>query len=109
MSDNVPNWLAVMRAITGMTEQSGSGSNPRILHMADAIAREYPAQANYCAQYTSDDIAWCGLTVAYCVTIAGYEPQFGDTDTERWMWAQSWAEWGDELDEPKQGCIVVQT
>jgi uncharacterized protein (TIGR02594 family) len=109
MADTVPPWLAVMRGITGLTEVSGSGSNPAILHMADAIARDWPAQANYAAQYTSDDIAWCGLCVAYCVSTAGFEPQYGDTDTERWMWAQSWDLWGEELNEPKQGCIVVQT
>ena len=109
MPDTIPPWLAVMRAITGMTEQSGSGSNPRILHMADAIGRDWPEQANYAAQYTSDDIAWCGLTVAYCVSTVGYEPQFGPTDTDRWMWAQSWAEFGVPLSTPKQGCIVVQT
>jgi len=108
MPDTVPPWLMVMRAITGMTEAPGSANNPHILHMADAIGREWPAQANYAAQYTSDDIAWCGLTVAYCVSTAGYEPQYGATDTERWMWAQSWDEWGEELEEPKQGCIVVQ-
>lgn len=109
MPDTLPPWLAVMRAITGMTEKSGSGSNPAILHMADAIGRDWPEQANYAAQYTSDDIAWCGLTVAYCVSTVGYEPQFGPTDTDRWMWAQSWAEFGVPLSTPKQGCIVVQT
>ena len=31
------------------------------------------------------------------------------TDTERWMWAQAWADWGVGIPEPKQGCIVVQT
>ena len=109
MSEQAPPWLMIMRAITGMTETEGAGDNPRILHMADAIAREYPHQADYCAYYTGDDIAWCGLTVGYCVTLAGIEPVFGETDTERWMWALAWADWPDSetLDKPKLGCIVV--
>ena len=109
MTEQVPPWLMIMRAITGMTETEGSGDNPRILHMADAIAREYPHQADYCAYYTGDDIAWCGLTVAYCMALANIEPVFGATDTERWMWALAWSEWeGSEiLKEPKLGCVVV--
>lgn len=111
MSEIAPQWLMVMRAITGLTENEGSGSNPRILHMADAIARQYPHQAEYCGYYTGDDIAWCGLAVAYCVTLAGIEPVFGETDTERWMWAQAWADWNQstELAEPQLGAIVVTT
>lgn len=105
----VPAWLSVMRAITGLTENPGSGDNPFILHMSDAIAREYPDMASYCAQYTHDDIAWCGLTAAYCMTLAGIRPVFGDTDTERWMWADAWSTWpdGDKLSEPTLGCVVV--
>jgi uncharacterized protein (TIGR02594 family) len=104
-----PPWLMVMRAITGMTEQSGSGDNPRIMHMADAIAREYPHQADYCSYYSGDDVAWCGLTVAYCVTLSGIEPVFGETDTERWMWALAWSDWAQstKLAEPQLGAIVV--
>ena len=111
MAEIAPPWLMVMRAITGLTENEGSGDNPRILHMADAIAREYPHQADYAAYYTGDDIAWCGLAVGYCVTLAGIEPVFGETDTERWMWAQAWAEWSQstELNDPQLGAIVVTT
>lgn len=105
----VPTWLAVMRSMTGMTEVSGGGDNPWIMHMSDAIAREYPEQAAYCALYTGDDVAWCGLTVAYCMTLSGIEPVYGDTDTERWMWALAWSEWPQsrKLDVPQVGCGVA--
>lgn len=111
MTEIAPPWLMVMRAITGMTEDPSSGDNPRIMHMADAIAREYPHQADYAAYYTGDEVAWCGLAVGYCVTLAGIEPVFGETDTERWMWAQAWADWNQstELEEPQLGAIVVTT
>jgi uncharacterized protein (TIGR02594 family) len=106
-----PPWLMVMRSITGMTETPGSGNNPQIMHMADTIAKKYPHQAEYCSYYTGDDVAWCGLAVAYCTTMSDIEPVFGDTDTERWMWAQAWADWpqSTELAEPQLGAIIVTT
>lgn len=111
MADEAPPWLVAMRAITGLTENEGSGSNPRILAMADFIGKKYPEQASYAANYTSDDIAWCGLTVGFVMAVADVEPVFGPTDTDRWMWAQAWADDGDwaaeELDEPILGCVVV--
>jgi lysozyme len=110
--DAVPTWLAVMRAITGMTETEGSADNPRIMHMADVVAREYPEQATYASYYTGDDVSWCGLAVAYCMTLAGIEPVFGPTDTDRWMWAQAWGGkyWqADKISSPRLGAVMVMT
>jgi lysozyme len=109
MPGEVPSWLQAMRAITGMTEASGSADNPRILHMADTIGKEYPHQKTYADSYKHDDTPWCGLTVGYCMTLSGIEPVFGATDTDRWMWALAWSEWEDSilLDEPRLGCVVV--
>src|SRR5262245_13084609 len=112
MLDDTPKWLLVMRQITGTEEYSGAANNPKIMGWVDAIARAYPEMQNYCNGYAGDDIAWCGLTVAYCCTEAGIRPVFGPTDTDRWMWAQAWA------DDPKNfkptgrltpGTIVVMT
>jgi uncharacterized protein (TIGR02594 family) len=108
----VPTHLAAMRAITGMTETPGSADNPKIMAMADYIAKKYPEQAAYASYYTGDDVAWCGLTVGFCMAVADIEPVFGPTDTDRWMWAQAWASnyWeADELDEPCLGCVAVMT
>src|SRR5262245_62031523 len=88
---DIPAWLQVMRSITGPTEYSGAANNPKIMSWVDTIARAYPEMQTYCNGYTGDDIAWCGLTVAYCMTMAGIRPVFGPTDTDRWMWAQAWA------------------
>jgi lysozyme len=107
---DVPPHLVAMRAITGLTENEGSGSNPRILFMADYIAKKYPEQADYAANYTSDDIAWCGLATGFCMAVAGIEPVFGPTDTDRWMWAQAWGGnyWdAEEIDEPCLGAVIV--
>jgi hypothetical protein len=112
-SGDVPPWLDVMRAITGTTETPGSADNPKIMAMADYIARKYPEQAEYASYYTGDDVAWCGLTAAFCCAVADIEPPFGPTDTDRWMWAQSFGNpknWqADEIDEPCLGCFAAMS
>lgn len=110
VNKEVPPWLDVMRAITGTTETPGSADNPKIMGMADYIARKYPEQAEYASYYTGDDVAWCGLTVGFCMAAADIEPVFGPTDTDRWMWAQAWGGkyWeADEIDEPCLGAVIV--
>jgi uncharacterized protein (TIGR02594 family) len=107
--DDVPVPLQVMRAITGLTETPGDPDNPKILAMRDFIARTFPDQAGYCALYQHDETPWCGLTVAFCMAVAGIPGPFGPTDTDKWMWALSWA--ADpgykHLAAPVLGCIVV--
>lgn len=108
--DEVPPWLTAMRAITGMTETPGSADNPKIMLMADYIGRKYPHQEEYADMYTGDDIAWCGLTVGFCMAVADIEPVFGPEDTDKWMWAQAWGgkHWAaEEIQEPCLGCVIV--
>jgi hypothetical protein len=113
LDTGIPAWLAVMRAITGTTETPGSADNPKIMGMADYIAKKYPHQAEYASYYTGDDVAWCGLTAAFCAAVADVEPPFGKTDTDRWMWAQSFgnsANWAaEEIDEPCLGCFAAMS
>jgi uncharacterized protein (TIGR02594 family) len=109
MSDDTPQWLGIMRTITGMTETPGEADNPKILAMRDEIARIFPDMASYCAQYTGDEIPWCGLATAYCMALSGIRPPFGPTDTDKFLWAQSWASDPDyeEIGQPRPGCVVV--
>ena len=104
----IPPWLEVMRAITGLTEYE-NGSNPKIEAMAEYIGHKFPEQATYASQYTSDDIAWCGVTAAFCMAVCDIEGPFGPTDTDKWMWALSWSE--DDgyqpLTQPVPGCWVA--
>lgn len=106
---SVPKHLKVMRAITGIEEEPGSGDNPKIMGMRDWIACAYPEMAEYCELYTGDDVAWCGLTQAFCCTVAGIRPPFGPTDTDKWMWAQSFGsdDGFEHQVEPVLGSIVV--
>ena len=107
----VPPWLAEMRRITGLKETAGSACNPLIMKGPKYIAEKFPHQEDYCDLYTGDDIAWCGMCAAYCMAVADIEGPFGSTDTDRWMWAQSWGDakdWdADEIDEPRLGCVIV--
>ena len=57
----------IMREISGTREYSGGADNPVILGWARFIGEKYPEMRSYCAQYNHDAIAWCGLTVAYCM------------------------------------------
>jgi uncharacterized protein (TIGR02594 family) len=109
MSNGTPEWLLVMRSISGMTETPGDADNAKIMAMRDEIARRYPGMAPYCATYQHDSIPWCGLTVAYCMAMCDIRPVFGPTDTDRFLWAQAWDDpsFGSIINSPRLGCVVV--
>lgn len=90
----VPTQLSTMKAITGTVEVSGDADNPVILSWAAEIGRLFPETASYCANYTHDSIAWCGLTVGYCMAMSGIRPVFGATDTTRFLYAEAWKNFG---------------
>lgn len=102
-----PAWLEVMREITGMLEEPGADDNPKIMAMADFIGDTFPEMMPYCRQYTHDSIAWCGLTVAYCMAKAGIQPVFGPTDSDKFLWARAWTKFGTLLTKPKLGAVMV--
>lgn len=82
MTDTAPPWLATMREITGT---KALGDNPVILSWPNKIGELFPEMASYCREYTHDSIAWCGLTVGYCMALNGIRPVFGATDTDRFL------------------------
>lgn len=101
MNDPVPPWLQTMRDITGTKEVQGAADSPVIMAWRDEIARRYPDMAAYCAGYTHDSIAWCGLTVAYCMAKNGIKP------VNEFLWADNWRKFGTKLDKPRLGCILT--
>ena len=107
MSENVPPWLATMREITGTIEVSGPGNNPVIVGWAKRIGEIFPEMASYCAQYNADAIPWCGLTVGYVMAVNGIRPPFGPTDTDRFLWAQAWKQFGEPTGIPQLGDVLV--
>lgn len=108
---SIPKWLKVMRAITGVTEEPGAADNPKILGMRDWVACTYGEMANYLETgYQHDETPWCGLTAAFCMTVAGIRPPFNaGNDTDCFLWALAWADdpGFQVLREPVLGCIVV--
>src|ERR1700733_13607678 len=104
MTDTVPAWLATMRQITGT---HALNDNPVILGWAKKIGTLYPDTATYCADYTHDTIAWCGLTVGYCVAVNGIKPVFGAADTDRFLYALAWKQFGTAGDTPQAGDVLV--
>jgi uncharacterized protein (TIGR02594 family) len=96
-----------MREISGTREYSGGADNPVILGWARFIGEKYPEMRSYCAQYNHDAIAWCGLTVAYCMAKNGIRPVFGTSENERFLWADAWRTFGVRLDKPRLGCVMV--
>ena len=102
-----PPWLATMREISGTREYTGGADNPVILEWARFIGEKYPEMRSYCAQYDHDAIAWCGLTVAYCMAKNGIRPVFGKSENKRFLWADAWRAFGVRLDKPKLGCVMV--
>lgn len=108
---SVPKWLKVMRAITGVTEEPGAADNAKILGMRDWIACTYGEMANYLeAGYQHDETPWCGLTAAFCMTVAGIRPPFqAGNDTDCFLWALAWADdpGFQVLSKPVLGCVVV--
>jgi len=107
---DVPGWLLVMRAITGLSEYE-NGSNPKIEGMATYIGKKFPEQEDYASQYTDDSIAWCGVCTAFCLAVCDISGPFGEEDTDRWMWAQSFAndDGFTHMAEPVPGTIVVMS
>jgi uncharacterized protein (TIGR02594 family) len=104
MPNTVPSWLATMRQITGTHAQH---DNPVILGWAKKIGEIFPEMAQYCADYTHDTIAWCGLTVAYCMAANGIKPIFGSSDTDRFLWALAWRQFGSSVTTPQIGDLLV--
>jgi uncharacterized protein (TIGR02594 family) len=72
----------------------GSGNNPRVLEYLQSTT-------NLSRSATSrDETPWCSAFVNWCLRQAGYER------TKNAL-ARSWLSWGQPIDTPRRGCIVV--
>lgn len=89
-----PNWLAIAKSYTGVQEVPGKGSNPKILEMAARFGGWVKSF------FTDDDIPWCALFVGNCLIQDGLKSTGS-------MAALSYAQYGQHLDEPSLGAILV--
>lgn len=98
MSRLDPPWVALANGELGVKEIPGKDSNERIEEYFKACG----ASAEWALkQENTDAIPWCGAFVGWLMRECGYplapEP----------LRARSWLEWGDKVDKPYPGVIVV--
>lgn len=96
---SLPNlsWMESAKELLGTKEVQGRGSNPEIVEWAKTIGGFV---AKY---YTSDDIPWCGLFVAHCLSENGLKIPGNPLS------ALDYAKWGLGLNHPSYGAIMVFT
>ncbi len=98
-------WLATMRSLLGTHAEH---DNATIMSWPAAIAAKFPDMADYCHGYVHDSIPWCGLTVAYVMAMNGIRPVFGASDTDKFLWAFAWQNFGTAVTgDPQPGDVMV--
>ena len=90
-----PAWLVEAERLQGIREIPGSESSPDIMAWA---ARQAPWIR---AIYTADEVPWCGLFAAHCVSTAGLPLPKNPLS------ALAWADWGIPLRRPSLGAVAV--
>lgn len=106
-SSDAPQFAA-MQAIQGTHWAPGEGPSPTLGGWLRTIGSTYQDMASYANSVMQMEyFEWCGLTVGYCMTKAGIRPVFGSRDADRFLWALAWLEWGDAVQVPEQGDVVV--
>lgn len=92
-------WLNEAEKWVGVKEVPGPGVNARIR----ALWYDLPGGAWFWKEYGSDDskLPWCG---AAC---AGIFKACGITLPKNYASARSWATWGQALDEPTIGAVLI--
>ena len=88
-----PKLIAEGWKLLGVEEIVGEKHNPVILAWAEKIGLS--------RTYTADEIAWCGLYVAYVVYRAGYNGVINP------LWARNWLNFGVKQSEAMLGDILV--
>ena len=86
-----PLWVQVARTDIGLREIPGAPTAPKIAKWL----------ADLRAWWRDDETPWCGTAVAAWMQAVGYTPP------KAWYRARAWADWGERLDRPVHGCIVV--
>lgn len=84
-------WFQQARRLMGLSEIAGPGSNPAIVDMARQLD----------VSYADDDVPWCGLFTAHCLSTLAREPLPADV-----LRAQAWKGFG-VATEPTPGAVMV--
>jgi len=95
MTSPIPAWLDFARTLHGVAEVPGPRHNPTILSWWKALGVKVLGLVA-----TTDEIAWCGVYVAWCMRHVGIDPP---PIAAR---AKAWATWGQPCT-PGLGAILV--
>lgn len=88
------SWMAVAEQEIGVGETPGYESNPRVVEYLHATTNL--SELNM----SNDAVSWCSAFVNWCLKQTGYER------TKNAL-ARSWLDWGEKIDTPRRGCIVI--
>jgi len=88
-------WMDTAYAMKGTEATPGPHDNQKIMDWAKIT--------EVTKDYTGDNIAWCGLFVAFCMA------QNGLPIVDTPLWAKSWNNYGTKLTHPQFGCIMIFT
>lgn len=90
----VTPWLNIARKELGIKEIPGKDNNPRVVEFLNATSNISAALR------AKDETPWCSAFVNWCMQQAGF-------DGTKNALARSWQDWGEHIDVPYIGCIVV--
>lgn len=89
-----PPWLVKARTQLGVQEFPGAANNPEVLKFLNATTNLDVATRS------KDETPWCSAFVNWVMQEIGIE------GTKNAL-ARSWQQWGEHIDQPYKGCIVV--
>lgn len=93
----LPRTVTAFLSIYGTKEVPGAGNSPIIMNLALVLKVK---------AFTSDAIAWCGLTIAWILLQAGYGDSLKQTVTNL-LWARDYLKFGELVKIPMLGDILV--
>lgn len=88
---SAPAWLSAAREDVGLREVRGAPTAPKIAGWLKSLR----------AWWTDDETPWCGTACAAWMVAAGIQPPGA------WYRAKAWADWGQPLARPVDGCVAV--
>src|SRR5438128_7376821 len=84
-------WFSVAMHFKGLTEVHGSVANPQIVELYRLSGHP---------EVKDDETPWCAAFVGACLRLSGYRSSGS-------LLARSYQDFGQHLDAPERGCIVV--
>ena len=94
MKQTEPPWFTIARNELGVYEYPGAANNPRVVEYLNTTTNISEALRS------QDETPWCSGFVNWCMMQAG-------RDRTKSALARSWQNWGEHINEPYVGCVVV--